>query len=226
MWDGDCPPLNDRVDPTAWTELVNCPRPKRLASRALPGTELGPNPREEASMSEETPEGLDEGRTLRDLLDEYERDLIVSPQQANGGTQRPAAAPRLSSGDRSRVAALARPAARRGARSPSRLAGPTGGAPATPWPARPGPYRTSLAAGSDDGRGMARVLPRSRGAPPVRGHETGPRRGLRPGAPDLLNHSRCLRRKARVRGQAFWVALRFAPSRPDWARRNPWPAPS
>src|SRR6266571_5298484 len=93
MWDGDCPPLNDRVDPTAWTELVNCPRPKRLASRALAGTELGPNARVEVSMPERTPEGLVEGRTLRDLLDEYERGLIVSALQATGGNQRRAARP-------------------------------------------------------------------------------------------------------------------------------------
>jgi len=93
MWDGDCALLNDRVDPTAWTELVNCRRPKWLASRALPGTELGPKGlgREEASMPEETPEGLVEGRTLRDLLDEYERGLIVSALQATGGNQRRAA---------------------------------------------------------------------------------------------------------------------------------------
>jgi DNA-binding NtrC family response regulator len=92
MWDGDCAVLNDRVDPTRWTELVNCRRPKRLASRALPGTKLGPNARdEEGSMPEETPEGLLEGRTLRDLLDEYERGLIVSALQATGGNQRRAA---------------------------------------------------------------------------------------------------------------------------------------
>jgi DNA-binding NtrC family response regulator len=84
--------LNDRVDPAGWTELVNCRRPKRLALRALPGTKLGPNARdEEGSMPEETPEGLLEGRTLRDLLDEYERGLIVSALQATGGNQRRAA---------------------------------------------------------------------------------------------------------------------------------------
>ncbi len=34
------------------------------------------------------------------------------------------------------------------------------------------------------------------------------------------------RRKATVRGQACWVALRLAPLRSSCARRNPWPAPS
>ncbi len=42
-------------------------------------------------MPEGTPEGLLEGRTLRDLLDEYERGLIVSALQATGGNQRRAA---------------------------------------------------------------------------------------------------------------------------------------
>ncbi len=42
-------------------------------------------------MAEETLEGLLEGRTLRDLLDEYERGLIVSALQATGGNQRRAA---------------------------------------------------------------------------------------------------------------------------------------
>lgn len=43
-------------------------------------------------MPEGTPEPLAPGRTLRDLLDAYERALIVSALEATGGNQRRAAA--------------------------------------------------------------------------------------------------------------------------------------
>lgn len=39
----------------------------------------------------ETLDALAQGRTLRDLLDEYERDLIVSALESTGGNQRQAA---------------------------------------------------------------------------------------------------------------------------------------
>lgn len=42
-------------------------------------------------MSEGRPETPIEGRTLRDLLDEYERGLIVSALEETGGNQRRAA---------------------------------------------------------------------------------------------------------------------------------------
>ena len=42
-------------------------------------------------MPEGRPEGRIEGRSLRDLLDEYERGLIVSALEATGGNQRRAA---------------------------------------------------------------------------------------------------------------------------------------
>jgi DNA-binding NtrC family response regulator len=43
-------------------------------------------------MLEGTLEALAQGRTLRDLLDEYERGLIVSALEKTGGNQRRAAA--------------------------------------------------------------------------------------------------------------------------------------
>ena len=43
-------------------------------------------------MLEGTLETLAQGRTLRDLLDEYERGLILSALQKTGGNQRRAAA--------------------------------------------------------------------------------------------------------------------------------------
>jgi len=46
----------------------------------------------EVSMLEGTLETLAHGRTLRDLLDEYERGLILSALQKTGGNQRRAAA--------------------------------------------------------------------------------------------------------------------------------------
>jgi DNA-binding NtrC family response regulator len=42
-------------------------------------------------MLQETLDALAQGRTLRDLLDAYERDLIVSALEATGGNQRQAA---------------------------------------------------------------------------------------------------------------------------------------
>jgi DNA-binding NtrC family response regulator len=54
--------------------------------------EIGAIRQREVSMLEGTLETVAQGRTLRDLLDEYERGLILSALQKTGGNQRRAAA--------------------------------------------------------------------------------------------------------------------------------------